>query len=101
MITSWEPISERIIEMNITLCGEKITIIGVYAVNHDSLVKENERKDFFESLHQEISQISKYRKLKIIGNSNGITGKKIEDCVVGQYGEDVTNDNGHRIMNDF
>lgn len=63
--------------MNMTLYGDKITIIAVYAVNDGSLVKEKD--DSFESLYHEISELGKFR--KIMKDSNDRIGKNI-DCVV-------------------
>lgn len=43
-ITSWEPISKRIIKINLTIHGQKVTIFEVYAVNN---VIVGEKNDLF------------------------------------------------------
>lgn len=95
-ITSWEPINERIIKMNLTLKAHKITILGVYAVNDDALV--NKKNEFFEQLHREITNIGDTREIIILGDLNSRTGSKVQDKVVGQYGEQTVNDNGQRLI---
>lgn len=86
-ITSWEAVSERIIKMNITLYGNRLTIFGVYAVNDDALVSKKD--EFFEHLHREISSIGRSREIIILGDLNGRTGAKTGDKAVGRYGEDL------------
>lgn len=95
-ITSWEAISERIIKMNVTMRGLKLTIFGVYAINDDAPV--NKRDEFFEQLHRGISSIGNTREVIILGDLNGRTGSKLGDKVVGRFGENVTNDNGLRLI---
>lgn len=95
-ITSWDPISERIIKMNLTLNAHKITILGVYAVNDDALV--NQKNEFFEQLHQQITNIGDTREIIILGDMNSRTGSKTRDDVIGQYGEQTVNDNGQRLI---
>jgi len=95
-ITSWEPINERLIKINLTIRGRKITILGVYAVNDDTLA--NNKDKFFESLHCEINKISGTREIIILGDLNSRTGMKQHNKVVGQYGEPTKNDNGCRLI---
>lgn len=96
LITTWEAISERLIKMNLTIRGKKITIIGVYAVNDDALV--NIKDGFFEKLHSEIANIGRSREIIILGDLNSRTGKKQHNKVIGQYGEETINDNGNRLI---
>lgn len=96
-ITSWEPISQRIIKMNLSIHGNKLTIIGAYAINDDALVKDKD--EFFEQLSYEISKIGTSREIILIGDLNSRTGKKQQDKIVGQFGEDTVNDNGNRLIN--
>jgi len=93
---SWEPINERIIKMNLILQDRKITIIGVYAVNDDAPMQKKE--EFYENLSSEITKTGNSRKIILLGDFDGRTGKKRKDNVVGQFGEDTTNDNGNRLI---
>jgi len=95
-ITTWEAISERIIKMNLALHGHKVTVLGIYAINDDALVTTKE--NFFEQLNREISKIGNTREIIVLGDMNSRTGKKINDKVVGQHGEETTNDNGTRLI---
>ncbi|XP_030747147.1 craniofacial development protein 2-like [Sitophilus oryzae] len=96
-ITSWEPVSPRLIKMNLSLHGKNITIIGVYAVNDDTLVKDKE--EFFEQLSYEISKIGQSREIILTGDLNSRIGKKLHDKIVGQFREATLNDNGNRLIN--
>jgi hypothetical protein len=73
------------------LFGKKVCILGIYAVSDDKnvLVKE----DFFGRLSEVIVEIGNSRKILIVGDFNSRTGKKINDQVVGPFGEEVINDN--------
>lgn len=95
-ITAWEAINERMIKMNLTLYGQKLTILGVYSINDDAIVAKKDQ--FYEQLNCEIVKVGNTRELIVIGDMNARTGKKQQDKVVGQYGEDVLNDNGCRII---
>lgn len=95
-ITSWEAVSERIIKMNLTLRGHRITVMGVYAVNDDTLV--HLKDNFFEQLNEEIVKVGKARELVLLGDFNSRVGKRDRDMVVGRYGEEVINDNGERLI---
>lgn len=95
-ITSWEAINERLIKMNFSFNGQKVTIIGVYAVNDDALV--NKKDELFEQLSFEITKIGHSREIVLLGDLNARTGRKSGDRTVGQFGEDTTNDNGLRLI---
>lgn len=96
-ITSWEAVNQRIIKLNLCLCGNKITIIGVYAVSEDAPVKEKE--EFYEQLSYEISVIGTAREIILLGDFNARTGRKKHDRIIGQFGEEILNDNGMRLIN--
>ncbi|XP_072160540.1 uncharacterized protein [Bemisia tabaci] len=95
-ITSWEPINERIVKMNVTVYGHKITLLGVYGINDDAPVAAKDQ--FFELLNDEILKVGTSREVIVIGDLNGRTGRRIGCKVVGPFGEDVVNDNGNRII---
>ncbi|XP_030764730.1 uncharacterized protein LOC115888973 [Sitophilus oryzae] len=83
--------------MNLSLHGKNITIIGVYAVNDDALVKDKE--EFFEQLSYEILKIGQSREIILTGDLNSRIGRKLHDKIVGQFGEETLNDNGNRLTN--
>nr|XP_018911551.1 PREDICTED: craniofacial development protein 2-like [Bemisia tabaci] len=95
-ITSWEPINERIVKMNVTVYGHKITLLGVYGINDDAPVAAKDQ--FFELLNDEILKVGTSREVIVLGDLNGRTGHRIDCKVVGPFGEDVVNDNGNRII---
>ncbi|XP_056635532.1 craniofacial development protein 2-like [Diorhabda sublineata] len=95
-VSSWEAVNQRIIKINIAICGNKTTVIGTYGVNEDDTV--NNKDDYFECLSEEISKVGTSREVIILGDLNARTGKKIDDQIVGRFGEEVTNDNGNRLI---
>lgn len=95
-INSWEAIDQRIVKMNLTLHGHKITLLGVYGVNDDALVAVKDR--FFEQLNDEVLKVGAAREVILIGDLNGRTGHRVGCKIVGPFGEDVLNDNGSRII---
>jgi len=82
--------------MNLILQNRKITIIGVYAVNNDAPMQKKEQ--FYENLSSQITKIGNSKEIILLEDFNGRTGKKRKDNVVGQFGEDTTNDNGNRLI---
>ncbi|XP_057663198.1 uncharacterized protein LOC130898146 [Diorhabda carinulata] len=96
-VSSWEAVNQRIIKINIAICGNKTTVIGTYGINEDDTV--NNKDDYFECLSEEISKVGTSREVIILGDLNARTGKKIDDqMIVGRFGEEVTNDNGNRLI---
>lgn len=73
-ITTGKPINERIIKGNISLHGNKLTITGVYKVNDDALVREND--ELFQQIHEEIAEIGQSRKLILCGDILSRVGSK-------------------------
>ena len=60
--------------MNLTIKGYKITILGVYGINDDSL--DNVKEDFFEQLNDEINRIGTSREIIILGELNYRIGQE-------------------------
>jgi endonuclease/exonuclease/phosphatase family metal-dependent hydrolase len=79
-----------------TLFGENLCILGIYAISDDEnvLVKEN----FLGKLNEVIVEIGNSREILIAGDFNSRTGNKIIDLVVGPFGEEVINDNGDKLI---
>jgi hypothetical protein len=67
------------------LFGKKLCILGTYAISNDknAVVKE----DFLGKLNEVIAEIENSRELLIAGDFNSRTGKKINNLVVGPFGE--------------
>ena len=79
-------------KLHMNLFGKKLCILGIYAISYDEngVVKE----EFFGKLNKVIVEIGNSREILIAGDFNSRTGKKINNLVVGPFGEDV----GTRLM---
>ena len=95
-ITNWEAVNERIIKMNLTIYGYRITILGIYAITEDALIELKDR--FFEQLHQVISTIGSSREIILLGDLNSRVGKQEQSKVVGKHGENILNENGKKLI---
>lgn len=95
-IKSWNAINERIITLDLEIFNISFMIVGVYAPNDDAtlLVKE----EFYTKLSEVILTLGNKKELILLGDFNARVGRKVNDQVVGQYGEDVLNDNGTRLI---
>jgi len=95
-ITTWEALNENMIKINMNLFGKKLCILGIYAISDDenALVKE----EFWGKLNEVITEIGTSREILIAGDFNSRTGKKTKNLVVGPFGEEVTNDNGDKLI---
>lgn len=94
-IKTWEPVNERVIRVEIAIYGRDVIIIGAYGPNDDSPVTEKEK--FLDTIQNEIANIRK-KELIIAGDLNGRVGRKENDSVIGRFGEEITNDNGERVI---
>ena len=90
-IMTWEAINENMIKLNMNSFGKKLCILGIYAISGDenAVVKE----DFWGKLNEVIVEIGNAREILIPGDFNSRTGKKINNLLVGPFGEEVMNDN--------
>lgn len=59
-------------------------------VNHKDL--------FFYKLNNEIAKLGNTRKIIILGGLNSRTDRKKDNKIVGQFGEDQSNDNENRLI---
>ena len=75
---------------------KKLCILGIYALSDDehSVVKG----DFFGKLNELIVEIGNSREILIAGDLNSRTGKKVNNLVVGPFGEEIINDNGDKLI---
>lgn len=95
-IKDWESVNERIIKVRIQVFNRNLQVIGIYAPTDDS---NQAIKDDFEALVIEVlSSIGNNAEIILLGDFNGRTGYKINDLVVGKYGEEIINDNGNRLI---
>lgn len=95
-VVSWKEINERIIRITMSMFGVKLEIIGVYGPNDDDTV--DNKRDFYEDLGEVVDECSDSSEMLIMGDFNGRVGRKINDEIVGQWGEDTINDNGRRLI---
>ena len=94
-ITTWEALNENMIKICMNLFGKMLSILGIYAISDDenALVKD----DFFGKLNEVITEIGNAREILIAGDFNNRTKKKVNELVVGSFGE-VINDNGDKFI---
>jgi hypothetical protein len=78
------------------LFWKKICILGIYAISEDknAVVKE----EFFGKFNEEIIKIGNSREIVIAGDFNSRTRKKVNNLVVGPFGEEVLKDNGDKLI---
>ncbi|XP_050506239.1 craniofacial development protein 2-like [Diabrotica virgifera virgifera] len=95
-ITDFEAIDENIIRVNITIKETPITILGIYAISDDE--PYTNKDEFFAKVNDEITKIGNRRELIVMGDLNSRVGRKVDNKVVGPYGEINQNDNGERLI---
>jgi len=95
-IMTWEAVNENMIKLHMNLFGEKLCILGIHAISSDenAVVKE----EFWGKLNKVIVEIGNSQEILIAGDFNSRTEKKINDLVVGPFGEEVINDNGDKLI---
>lgn len=92
-ITDWEPINENIIKVNLDIYGRRITLLGI--THYQTM---NAKDEFLEKLDEVLLNIGSTREIIILGNFYSRIGKKLNDNVVGPYGEETVNDNETRLI---
>ena len=96
-VKNWNAVNERIITIDMKgLENITYTVIGVYAPTDDATLEVKD--EFYENMTEVLDNIGRRNEIILMGDLNGRTGRKVKDKVVGQYGEDVTNDNGTRLI---
>lgn len=95
-ITNWEAINERIIKLNMSYLGHRLTIIGVYAPNEDENAEVKDQ--YIEDLNETLREVGNMREIILIGDMNARTGKRIKHQIVGSHGEETHNNNGQRLI---
>ncbi|KAK4883910.1 hypothetical protein RN001_000181 [Aquatica leii] len=74
----------------------QVVFIVVYAPNDYATVVKKDL--FYQELTKVIDNIADRKELIILGDLNARTGSRNNDLIVGQYGENVVNDNGDRLI---
>ena len=87
--------NENLITVNINHLGIKITALCVYAASNDKV--DLEKGQFYEKLNETLINIGT-REIILLGDFSGHTGTKVNNQVVGPYGETRLNDNGERLI---
>lgn len=93
-IESYTYINERLVITRLKISRGHLTIIGAYAPEEG---KTEETELFYEELQKQINNISKGDYLIISGDLNARIGKIPIPEVVGAFGEDTLNRNGHEL----
>ena len=86
-ITNWVAIDERVLKLDMNICGYKLTVFGVYAPIDDNATANLENDIFFDKVNEEIGKISAGSQLILLGDMNGRIGSKSGDPVIGNFGE--------------
>ena len=82
--------------VNINHLVIKTTALCVYAPSNDKV--DLEKDQFYEKLNETLLNIDTTREIILLGDFNGHTGTKVNNQVVGPYGETRINDNGERLI---
>jgi hypothetical protein len=88
-------VKENIITVNINHLGTKVTVFCVYAPSNDKV--NLEKYQFYEKLSETLVNIST-TEIILLGYFNGHTDTKVNNQVVGPYGETRINDSGERLI---
>ena len=88
--------NENIITVNINILGTKTTVFCVYAPSNDKVDLEKDK--FYEKLNETLIKIGTTKEIIFLGDFNGHTGTKVNNQVVGSYGETRINDNGESLI---
>ena len=95
-IKIYESFDEWILKLDMNIWGYKLTIIGIYAPNEDNGTTTQD--DIFANLYEEIIKSGNGRKLILMGDMTGGTGRKTRETIFGNFGEDKINDNSERLL---
>jgi hypothetical protein len=68
----------------------------VYALSNDKV--DLEKDQFYEKLNEMLVNIGTTRELILWGDFNGRMGSKVNNQVVGRYGETTIDDSGERLI---
>ena len=54
---------------------------------------------FRPALAEQLDKVKNYQEVILAGNLNGRVGSKVDNTVVGPFGEEITNESGERLIN--
>ena len=74
----------------------KTIVLVVYALSNDKV--DLEKDQVYEKLNEMLVNIGMTRELILLEDFNGSTGSKVNNQVVGRYGETRINDSGERLI---
>lgn len=96
LVTSFTPISDRVIMIRIKTTQRTLNIIQVYAPTADKV--EEEIDQFYDDVQQALD-ITKNRDITIImGDFNAKIGKGRVDDIIGDFGLGIRNERGDRLI---
>jgi len=95
-LTTWKPISDRLLSARFARKRGHLTIITAYAPTE--LSDTDTKDDFYNQLAALIQSVPPHDVLAILGDFNAITGVPTTGSnVVGPYGNGSPNDNSDRL----
>ena len=99
-VMSWQPISDRIIQIRLKSNFQNVTVINVYAPTNEA--EDYIREEFYEQLQQVFNEVPKKDIIILLGDLNAKVGsdnKGKEECM-GTQGLGNMNENGE-LFSDF
>ena len=85
------------IKLHLNLFGKKLCIVGIYTISDDEndVVKED---IFGGKLNEVVDEIGNSKEILVARDFNSRTGEKINNLVLGPFGEEMINDNGDKLI---
>jgi exonuclease III len=83
-------------QIQVELMGNDVVIVAVYAPNDHAA--DNVKEAFEVELTTILSRINPKKEITIMGDMDSRVGKMKNGNVVGGHGEEVTNNNGERLI---
>ncbi|KAF2885352.1 hypothetical protein ILUMI_20821 [Ignelater luminosus] len=95
-ITNYEFKSKRIMTSTLSIYGHITTVIATYAPTDDCT--QETKTNYYESLAEVVRNIPQHQELIIAGDLNARVGLKKDSETVEQFGEEVVNSSGKKLM---
>ena len=84
-------------KIQINLYSRETVLIVTCAPTDDSAI--NIKENYYEQLAEQLDKVKNYQEVILAEDLNGRVGSKVDDTVVGPFGEEITNENGERLIN--